>query len=66
MACNLTYGLPQVFERHPVINLRGVVHAIEGRLKSIWKVVGWETGSTQVVDPRVNIIPVFIRLERTG
>ena len=24
LACNLTYGLPQVFSRHPVINVQGI------------------------------------------
>ena len=28
LACNLTYGLPQVFMRHPIINLNGLVDAI--------------------------------------
>ncbi len=32
LACNLTYGLPEVFARHPVIDLKGLVRDIEGRL----------------------------------
>jgi len=28
LACNLTYGLPQVFSRHPIINIQGVAQKI--------------------------------------
>ena len=28
LACNLTYGLPQVFQRHPVLNVAGVARAV--------------------------------------
>ena len=64
MACNLTYGLPQVFERHPVINLKGIVEEIGKKLGPEWEVQGWQIGSTQVIDSKVNTIPVFIRLEQ--
>ena len=33
LACNLTYGLPQVFSRHPVLNLKGVALEIEKVLR---------------------------------
>ena len=29
LRCNLTHGLPNVFSRHPVINIQGVVDQIE-------------------------------------
>ena len=29
LACNLTQGLPQVFSRHPIINVKGIVKEIE-------------------------------------
>ena len=28
LVCNLTYGLPQVFQRHPVLNVAGVAKAV--------------------------------------
>ena len=31
LVCSLTYGLPQVFERHPIINLKGLVSDIASR-----------------------------------
>ena len=30
LACNLTYGLPQVFQRHPILNVAGVGRAVAG------------------------------------
>lgn len=45
LACNLTYGLPQVFTRHPIINLKGTVDAIA---ESIGKAVqGYQLGATK-------------------
>ena len=35
LACNLTYGLPEVFARHPVIDLKGMVRfSLTHRLQS--------------------------------
>jgi len=62
MACSLTYGLPPVFERHPVINLKGIVEKIEEALAPDWKCVGYSLGSTQPKAPKVNIIPLRIKL----
>ena len=38
LVCNLTYGLPQVFQRHPVLNVAGVARAVAEKL-------GWAAGS---------------------
>lgn len=41
LACNLTYGLPGVFARHPVIDLDGLAHAaagLAGRPLADWRV----------------------------
>lgn len=40
LACNLTYGLPQVFQRHPVINLTGLSRRIA-------TAAGWDTDKVQ-------------------
>lgn len=46
LACNLTYGLPQVFSRHPIINVKGMAAKIG---EKVWKNdnVSWELGMTQ-------------------
>ncbi len=63
LACNLTYGLPQVFSRHPVINLEGIVKKIGEVLAPDYKVKGWNLGSTISVGPKEDAIPLEIMLE---
>lgn len=62
LACNLTYGLPEVFRRHPIINVAGIAAAIEEALSPEWKVREWSLGHTQIISPQVNSIPLIIAL----
>ncbi len=64
MACSLTYGLPPVFERHPVIDLKGMVERIAGKLEGGWQVDGYRLGATRPVAPKTNSIPLTISLKR--
>ena len=63
LACNLTYGLPQVFKRHPVIDVHGVVEAIEKRLNGKFRCNGWELGATKELSRELHVIPLVISLE---
>ena len=47
LACNLTYGLPDVFARHPLLNIQGMVEKIEKILAGEVRCTGWELGHTQ-------------------
>jgi len=62
LACNLTYGLPEVFSRHPLINIRGMVEKIEALLGGDAKCVSWELGHTQTPAPNMHTIPLTIFL----
>ena len=62
MACNLTYGLPQVFSRHPLINLSGIVERIGSNLPD-YSCVNWELGRTVEISRERHIIPFYIYLE---
>lgn len=68
MACSLTYGLPQVMERHPIIDVKGTVAKIGQRLKNDcdWIVVDWALGRTTPYAPKVNVIPLIIQLNRAS
>ena len=58
LACNLTYGLPQVFMRHPIINVKGLVDeiaSIAGKSE-----VTFEIGRTQEESNARHIIPLVI------
>ena len=64
MACSLTHGLPQVFQRHPVINLKNIAGEIEKALSPDWRVKDWSVGPTTMVSRQVNCIPLVVMLER--
>ncbi len=61
LACNLTYGLPQVFSRHPLINIQGMVEKIVTLLDAGGS-FGWELGHTQTPAAKMHSIPLSIWL----
>ena len=63
LSCSLTYGLPQVFQRHPVINIKGIVAEIERLLGCKARCVDWKLGSTREVSPQCHTIPFSVFLE---
>ena len=63
LACNLTQGLPQVFARHPVINVAGVVEAVNKMLAGQAKSRGWSLGRTEQRRKEMHLIPLIIELD---
>ena len=64
LACNLTYGLPEVFARHPVIDLKGLVRDIEGRLGGEMVCGDWLLGRTVQQDNALHSIPLEIEVRQ--
>ena len=64
LACNLTYGLPEVFARHPVIDLNGLVRDIEGRLGGEMVCGDWRLGRTVQQDNALHSIPLEIEVRQ--
>ncbi|MCK5227400.1 MAG: pancreas/duodenum homeobox protein 1 [Desulfobulbaceae bacterium] len=62
LACNLTYGLPEVFSRHPIININGVVQEIDKLLGDDIQCTGWKLGSTISASSSLHIIPVIVSI----
>ncbi len=62
LACNLTYGLPEVFSRHPIINLNGLTAEIDTLLGDKATCTGWKLGTTQTVSKKLHVIPLMISL----
>jgi hypothetical protein len=62
LACNLTYGLPTVFARHPVINLKGLGDDIDRLLDGRASCKGWELGNTREISNRLHIVPITFHL----
>ncbi len=63
LACNLTQGLPQVFTRHPVINIKGLVERIEGLLGEGLRCTDWKLGRTEQRSSALHLIPLQITIE---
>lgn len=62
LACNLTYGLPGVFSRHPVINISGLVADIEKKLDGRARCAQWQLGTTVQQEKSLHSIPLHITL----
>ncbi len=62
LVCNLTYGLPQVFARHPVINLKGLVEKICRAVGADPAKSAWEVGSTKEISNALHCVPLTITL----
>jgi len=62
LACNLTYGLPEVFSRHPVININGIVEKIDDMLDERQKTGDWKLGATTQRSQALHSIPLLIEI----
>jgi hypothetical protein len=60
LVCNLTYGLPGVFMRHPVIGLAGLVDAVADRLGWPKGSTSYELSSTEEISRELHAIPLTI------
>jgi len=65
LACNLTYGLPEVFARHPVIDIAGVVQQIDLRMSNGNRCGKWQIGRTKEISRERHALPLLIEL-RSG
>jgi len=65
LACNLTYGLPEVFSRHPVINIAELVKGIIRLLDKNTDSTQWEMGATREISQKLHVIPLDIFLNGT-
>ncbi len=60
LVCSLTYGLPNVFIRHPLINIKGMVKKME---KKGIKIKKWQLGDTEENSTSLHIIPFYLDME---
>jgi len=63
LVCNLTQGLPQVFSRHPVINVSGIVADVDTLLGDDVTCKEWSLGYTEQRQKEMHVIPINITLE---
>ncbi|MCI5122615.1 MAG: pancreas/duodenum homeobox protein 1, partial [Candidatus Electrothrix sp. AUS4] len=62
LACNLTSGLPDVFSRHKIIDIQGLVTDVEKKLDGKVKCEDWKLGRTQQPAKSLHSIPLQINL----
>ena len=58
LMCSLTYGLPQVFRRHPIINAKGIAQGIAEKMG--WAAFDWEIGPTHEDSPQMHWLPLRV------
>jgi hypothetical protein len=63
LACNLTYGLPSVFQRHPIINVQGLVEQIEALMNHHGSCSGWKLGKSYEISRQLHAVPLIIDIE---
>jgi hypothetical protein len=64
LACNLTHGLPEVFKRHPIINIKGLVGEIERLLGGTMVCENWTLGRTDQRSRSLHCIPLQVQLKQ--
>ncbi|MCP4022630.1 MAG: pancreas/duodenum homeobox protein 1 [Desulfobacteraceae bacterium] len=59
LVCSLTYGLPNVFERHPIINIKGMVDRMT---QDGIQIKNWRFGQTEEQSSELHQIPLYLDL----
>ena len=62
LACNLTYGLPDVFTRHPLINIKGLVVELDKLAGSDVTCGDWKIGRTREISREKHIVPLIVQI----
>jgi len=62
LACNLTYGLPEVFKRHPVIDVAGVVRQIDSQMIDGKRCGQWTLGRTREISRTLHALALTVKL----
>ena len=63
LRCNLTYGLPQVFSRHPIIDVKGLIQKLDQRLTGQARCRDWKVGETVEKSDALHVMPLTVFLE---
>jgi len=64
LACSVTYGLPQVFKKHRIINTDHIVNQIKMIIGNV-NVLSWELLPTQPIERNFHLVPLYITLDKT-
>ncbi len=59
LVCSLTYGLPNVFSRHPLINIKNIIKNIVDKGLTV---KNWRLGNTRQLSAENHTIPLYLDL----
>lgn len=63
LACNMTYGLPHVLTRHPVINIEGLVNDLATLAGLAPSSLKWTLENTSEKSSELHVIPLIISIK---
>ncbi|MBL0712123.1 MAG: pancreas/duodenum homeobox protein 1 [Desulfosarcina sp.] len=63
LSCSLTYGLPHVFSRHPIIDIPSVVQGVDRMLDGHGRCGQWHVKRTRETSRQLHVIPLIINLQ---
>ncbi len=62
LACNLTHGLPEVFKRHPIIDITSIIRKIDSRLSNGKQCGAWTLGRTREINRSMHVVPLTVEM----
>ena len=65
LVCNLTHGLPEVFSRHPIVNIKGLTADVAKLLGPNVACTSWKLGSTLQEESARPCIPRTLTMGET-
>ena len=63
LACNLTYGLPEVFSRHPVLDIAGLIQKLQSAMDGSVSINEWQLGRAQEISKDLHIIDLDVFID---
>lgn len=60
LACSLTYGLPKVFNVHPIINIQGVIDQIGALMNGHGRCADWKLDAARQTAREMYVVPLII------
>ena len=63
LACNLTYGLPEVFSRHPVLDIAGLIQKLQTTMDGSASINQWQLGRAQEISKDLHIIALDVFID---
>jgi len=64
LVCSVTYGLPQVFSKHRIIDTENIVKQIQATIGNV-NVLSWKLQPTLPIEQNMHLVPLHITLDQS-